>query len=114
MHQDRAILDSRQPADAGADQNAGTIAVFLGPGLPAGIHHRLFGGGQAIDDEIIHAPLFLGINPLVGIEGPGRAVTMRNLASDLCRQILGLEFGDGTGAGLAGQKGGPAFLHTAG
>ena len=66
MQQHRGFLDAGKPADARTDQHAGAVAFFFGLRLPAGIRHRLPGGGQAEDDEIVHAPLFLGIDPLIG------------------------------------------------
>ena len=104
MDQDRGFLDAGQPADARADQAAGAVLLLVGPGHPAGINHRLLGGRDAIDDEIIHAPQFLGIHPLGGVKGSVRAIATRHLAGDLRRQVVGLELGDGAGAGLAGEQ----------
>ena len=69
---------------------------------PAGIRHRLLRGRQAEDDEIVDAALFLGIDPLIGIERAVAAVAARHVARDACAgKIVRLEFGDRPRAGLA-------------
>ena len=55
-------------ADAGTDQNSRTLLFVVIFGEPVGILNRLLCSGNGIDDEIIHAPLFLGIDVAVRIE----------------------------------------------
>ena len=113
MDQDRRILDPRQPADAGADQNASAATLLLGLRLPSRIGDRLLGGGKTEGDEIIDPPLFLGIDPLIGIETAVAAIATRNIAGDFGRQIVRAEFGDRPRAGFAGEKARPGFFNTA-
>ena len=44
--------------------------------------YRLLGGSHGIDDEVIVASDFLGIHPLLGIEGAVGAVAARNFAGE--------------------------------
>ncbi len=87
LDQKRGFRDALQPADARADQHAGAVAIFFGLRLPAGIRYRLLGGGQAEEDEIVDPALFLGIDPLVGIERAVGAIAARHIAGNLRRQI---------------------------
>ncbi len=72
--------------------------------------HRLLGGRQSVDDEIIHAPLFLGIDPLVGIEAAVAAIAARHLTGDAVGRSSVLNLRDQAGAGLAGEQARPGLL----
>jgi hypothetical protein len=82
--------------------------------IPAGIHHRLMGGCQTEQDEIVDPALFLGIDPVVRVEAAVRAVAARHLAGDAGGQVVGPEFGDRRSAGFTLQQPRPGFLDTAG
>jgi hypothetical protein len=58
-----------KPADARPDHHAGAQRGSVGFGLPAGIAHRLLGGGHAIQDEVIDLAAVLRLHPVIGIEG---------------------------------------------
>src|SRR5215472_14235690 len=53
VHQDGAILNAPQPANARPDQDARAAAFLLGFGYPSRIQHRLLGRSQAENDKIV-------------------------------------------------------------
>src|SRR6185312_1223778 len=114
LQDDGCFADAFETADAGAHQDAGTVAIFLRLRLPAGILHRLFGRGDAEGDEIINPALLLGIEPQIGIERPVGAIAARNLRGDLGRQIAGVEVLDFARAALAFEDARPSFFDAAG
>ena len=81
------VLDRLEAADAGADQHARALLFSVFGRLPAGVPDRLLGGGDGIDDEIVHAPLFLGIDVAVRVEGALGAAA-RRLAGDLRGKVV--------------------------
>jgi len=114
VQQDRAFLDAGKTADARTDHHAGAAALFLVLGLPAGIGHRLLCRSQPVHDEIVDPPLFLGVDPGVGIEGSVRAVAAHDIAGNLRRHAVRRKLGDRARAGPSGEQPGPSFFDAAG
>src|SRR6185369_1032661 len=72
---------------------------------------------HGVEDEVVHASAVLGRHRLVRIERAGNiraaaasAIDPRHLASDLAGIVRGIEGGDGSRAGLAGEDLLPAEL----
>ena len=110
LDQHRGFRDRVQPANPRADHHAGADAVLLVGRNPAGIRHRLRGGGHAVKNEIIDLAAILGLHPVIGIEGPVAAVAKRDLTGIFRHHILGVETGDRPGPGFPGQKPRPGLI----
>ena len=70
----RRLGDRSEPADARADDHPGALAVGLVLGHPVRVAHRLLGRRDGEDDEGVDLALVLRRHPVVGVEGPVRAV----------------------------------------
>ena len=114
VHQRGGVGNVAQATDAGAHENAGAVLLVLGLQLDAGILHRLLGGRHGIDDEVVVAADFLGIHPLLGIEGAVAAVAARDFAGDLAGQVGCIEARDLAAARLAREKPAPGFVDAIG
>ena len=66
----------------------GALALRLVLGRPAGVAHRLVGGGHRVEDEGVDLALVLGRHPVVGVERAVRTVAERHLAGDVGREVL--------------------------
>jgi hypothetical protein len=113
LQQQRGLIDAAQPADAGADGDAGRDLVLVALGLPAGIPQRLRRRGHGEDNEIVDLALLLRLHPIIGIESAVRAVAARNAAGDLRRKVGYVEGGDRAGAAFTSQNARPARLDPA-
>ena len=111
LQEDRGLGDAVDAADAAADQRAAGPLIFVGLRMPVGIIERLPGGGHRENDEVVDLALVLRIHPLVGIERGVGAVTARDHAGDLARQIRHLEGVDAPGTAFAVQDPLPGRLH---
>ncbi len=106
----RGVVDGRQAADAGTDHDAGPLAGFFILGRPAGILHRLGGGSQRVDDEIVHAAAVLRRDHTVEIELMRFVGAERDHAGDLRGKIGNVEMLDGAKSGNAIGKALPVGL----
>ncbi len=104
LEQDRRVGDAGEAADAGADQDARALLLFLRVGGPACILEGLVGRGHRVDDEVVDLALLLGLHPIVGIELALGCRAARNEAGDLTREIGDVEFLDAARAALAGEQ----------
>src|SRR5262249_56545454 len=82
---DRRCGDAREPADARTDHYSRSDLIVIAGWLPSRIIQRLACGAHCEDDEVVDFALLFRLHPLIRIEASVRAVTARNLASDLCR-----------------------------
>src|SRR6516165_793168 len=87
LQYDGSFGNAGETSDTGPDHHAGARLFVVARRLPARILERLARGAHGEDDEIIDLALLLRLHPLVGIEAAVRAITTRNLAGDLRRQI---------------------------
>src|SRR5262249_56480640 len=101
----RRLLNTLQPSNAGADEDTGADLVLIGSRLPPGILQRLGRRRHRVDDELVDLALLLGFHPVVSIEGAVGAIPVRNLTGDLAGEIGDVEILDAAGGALAG---GPA------
>src|SRR5271169_1067098 len=67
--------DPREPADPGADHDAGALAGLLTVREPVGVLDRLSRRGQGKDDKPVHLALILGRYPIISVEQSGGGVT---------------------------------------
>src|SRR5665213_4515677 len=111
------VGDGRKSADPRADIDPGTAAIRLVLRRPAGIAHRLVGGGHGVEDEIIDPALVLRAHHLPGVEGArdiGAAasapIDAGNFAGDLAGVVGRIEGGDPAGPRTAGENGFPGGL----
>jgi hypothetical protein len=95
-------LQRSDAADAGADEHADTVAVFVRD-FKAAVVHRLLGGGDGELREAIHLASFFFVAPLMGIEvldlGPKRDGIARSIKE-----------GEGRDAALPGKDGLPTLF----
>src|SRR5262249_59024087 len=85
LQPDRLLGDAREPADARTDHYSRSDLIVIAGWLPSRIIQRLACGAHCEDDEVVDFALLFRLHPLIRIEASVRAVTARNLASDLCR-----------------------------
>src|SRR5215470_14656255 len=85
LQHDRRFGDAREPADARTDHYSRSDLIVIADWLPSRIIQRLACGAHCEDDEVVDFALLFRLHPLIRIEASVRAVTARNLASDLCR-----------------------------
>ena len=109
---DGGVVDAAEPADSRAEQDAGLDLLLVGLGAPVGVAQRLRRGAHAVDDEVVDAALFLGLHPVVGIEGV-RGVAARHLRGDLAGEVGNVEVLDPGRRRLAGEKPAPRRLDPA-
>ena len=109
---DRGVVDPAEAADAGADQDAGLDLLLISARAPIGVAERLGRGAHGVDDEIVDAPLLLGVHPVVGTEGV-RRVAARHLGGDLARQVRNVETRDPGRSRFAGDEPAPGRLDAA-
>src|SRR5205085_1759584 len=90
-------------------------------GHPAAILHRLVGGGDGVEDEVVDPALVLGRERLVGIEGArhvraaaAAAIHPGDLAGHLAGVVGRIEGADAACAGLAGEAVGAQIIDEAG
>jgi len=96
------VLDLDEPADAGADDRAASVAVFLLEVQP-GILHRLHRGDEAHLRETV--------NPVGGpLVEPAARVEVLDLAGDVAGEVRAVEAGDPLDAGLPGEQRVPVGL----
>ena len=102
VEHDRFALDARQTADARADRDAGTPALFECHFGQPGVFQSLTRGVDAIDDERIDLALDLVIDALARIEAIF-VVGRFHLARDAAHLIRRVEARDRARARLAGE-----------
>ena len=88
---------------------------WLGPNRDAvwaetGILDRLNRGAHREDDELVHPPMVLGRDPVVGIEQPESAIAARHLPRHPRRQIGDIEGLDRTDPRFARQEAAPHLI----
>ena len=105
--QDGCVGNRLQAANARPDHHAGAAAGRFILRRPARITDRLFGGGNAIQDEVIDLAGFFRFHPVIGVETAIRPVAARHFAGIGGGQMAGVEPGDRPGPGLAGQQAPP-------
>src|SRR5262249_50525817 len=91
LQHDRRFGDAREPANARTDHYSRSDLIVIADWLPRRIIQRLACGAHCEDDEVVDFALLFRLHPLIRIEASVRAVTARNLASDLCRQVRDVE-----------------------
>ena len=106
----RGFLDRAQPADARPDHNPGAHPALLVLGHPVRVAHRLIGGGNAVEDEIIDLAALFREHVGIGVERAVRAVAIGHLAGILRGHVGRVEPGDRTGTGLTVKDAAPGFL----
>ncbi len=89
-----------------------SISSVVGLGLPIGVAQRLGRGAHAVYDEVVDAALFLGVHPVVRIEGVGSRAA-RHLRGDLAGKVGNIEVLDPRGCGFGGKKTAPRRLNPA-
>jgi hypothetical protein len=114
MERHGRLGDARKPADARTDHHPGPRLLVFRLEAETGIADGLRGGSHREDDEIIDATVFLGIHPLVGIEGAVRAVTASDIGRDARRKVGGVESGDLPCTRFRPEKARPSLLYAAG
>src|SRR5690348_2565414 len=113
MHQDRGLLDPVETANSRTNQHTGATLFLRRIGAVFGIVDGLLGCRDRVYDEIVYAPLFLAVDPLIGIEASVGTIASRNVAGDPRRQIIHLEAGDRPCPGSSFQETGPGSFNTA-
>src|SRR5215472_4952124 len=96
----RRLGDAFDAADAGADHDPGHDLILIACRPPAGIVQRLTGRTQGEGDKFVDLSLLLGFHPLVGVIRAVGAVTARDAAANLGRQVRNVERLDLAGAAL--------------
>ena len=86
--------DALEAADAGADHHAGGDLVFTALGVPAGILERHVGRSNTIENELVDLALFLGLHPVIRIEGSFHRRIGGDRTGDLGRDVADVEIGD--------------------
>jgi hypothetical protein len=103
----RRCLRSRRYRSRSARRSRSGLHRFAGC-QPASFE-RLVGGRHAEQDEGIDLALFLGLHPVVGIEGAVGPSDRREPAGDLRGHVADIEFGDAGRAAFAGDQAGPGI-----
>ncbi len=98
---DAGVLDHRQAADAGTDDDADALGVLLGD-RQAAVVEGLDARGDAVMDERIHVARFLRRDVLLDVEA-------LDLAGDATGQRRRVEARDRVDARPAGEDVGPRF-----
>jgi hypothetical protein len=118
LQDDGRVGDGAEAADAGADHDAGALALCLGLGLPARVGQGLVRGGDGVDDEVIDPLAVLGRHDLLMVEharlaGGTAAATVdrRDLARDGAAKAFGVEIGDRADARATLEDALPVMLH---
>ncbi len=112
LQRDRRLVDSAKAPDARADQHAGRLLLLGGVGLPAGVGQRLGRRASGVDDKVVDLALFLGVEPLVGIESAVGAGAARHNRRDLARKIIDLERVDALESAFARDQATPIYVNT--
>ncbi len=104
----RRLFDGAEAADSRADDDARALARSLVLGRPASVAHRLVGGGDRVQNEVVDPAAVLGGHHLVRVEGTldvrpaaPASIDARDLAGHLAGVVARIEGRDAARARTA-------------